>query len=135
MSEILELCKKKGLRSSEQRTAIAEVLLESSDHPDTQEIHQRAQLKDASISIATVYRTMKLFKELGVVTEHNFGDGRARYEEISNAHHDHLIDINSGKIIEFQNEEIEALQKEIAKKLGFELVDHKLELYGIPLKK
>ena len=135
MSNIIKLCEEKGIRMTEQRTAVAKVLSESSDHPDTEEIYRRAYEKDKSTSIATVYRTMRIFKESGIVTEHDFGDGKARYEELPDEHHDHLVDIKTGKVIEFQNEEIERLQEEIAKKLGYKLVDHRLELYAVPLDK
>ena len=135
MSNIIKLCEEKGIRMTEQRTAIARVLSESNDHPDTEEIYRRAYEKDKSTSIATVYRTMRIFKEAGIVTEHDFGDGKARYEELPDEHHDHLVDIKTGKVIEFHNEEIERLQEEIAKKLGYKLVDHRLELYAVPLDK
>ena len=124
-----------GMRMTEQRRVIAQVLTQSDDHPDVEEVHRRAVLKDAGISIATVYRTVRLFEEAGILTRHDFGDGRARYEPTSDAHHDHLIDIQSGQVIEFTNEEIEELQREVARKLGYKLVDHRLELYGVPLEK
>lgn len=116
-----------------QRRVIAQVLSESKDHPDVEMLYQRASAIDTKISIATVYRTLKLFEEAGITQRHDFGDGRARYEEMREEHHDHLIDLKSGKVIEFANEEIEALQKLIANKLGYKLVDHRLELYGMPL--
>lgn len=124
-----------GMRMTEQRRVIARVLAESHDHPDVEELHRRAVLQDAGISIATVYRTVRLFEEANILTRHEFGDGRARYEPVSEGHHDHLIDIQSGKVIEFINDEIEALQAQIAEKLGYRLVDHRLELYGVPIKK
>ena len=117
---------------TDQRTIIAEVLSESKDHPDTEEIYRRAYEKDSSTSIATVYRTMRIFKEAGIVAEHDFGDGKSRYEEIPDEHHDHLINVKTGEVIEFHNAKIEELQEEIAKKLGFKLVDHRLELYAVP---
>lgn len=120
---------------TEQRRVIARVLSNAEDHPDVEEIHRRATEIDANISIATVYRTMRLFEEAGVVERHDFQDGRARYEEATETHHDHLIDLRSGEVIEFVNEEIEALQKRIAEKYGYKLVDHRLELYGVPLDK
>jgi len=124
-----------GMRMTEQRRVIARVLAESDDQPDVEELHRRAVLQDAGISIATVYRTVRLFEEANILTRHEFGDGRARYEPVSEGHHDHLIDIQSGKVIEFINDEIEALQAQIAEKLGYRLVDHRLELYGVPIKK
>ena len=127
--------KEAGMRMTEQRRVIARVLAESDDHPDVEEVHRRAAEQDAGISIATVYRTVRLFEEAGILTRHEFGDGRARYEPVSEGHHDHLIDIQSGQVIEFINEEIERLQQEIAQKLGYRLVDHRLELYGVPIKK
>ena len=116
-----------------QRRTIARVLSESADHPDVEMLYQRAVVADPHISIATVYRTVKLFEEAGITQRHDFGDGRARYEEASDEHHDHLIDVKTGKVIEFSNEAIERLQKEIAQKLGYRLVDHRLELYAVPL--
>lgn len=117
-----------------QRRVIARVLSESDDHPDVEMVHKRAVEIDSRISIATVYRTVRLLEEENILERHDFGDGRARYEEVSETHHDHLIDIESGEVIEFQNERIEQIQKEIAKKLGYRLVDHRLELYGVPKK-
>ena len=117
-----------------QRRIIARALSESHDHPDVELLHKRASKIDPHISIATVYRTVKLFEEAGIIERHDFGDGRSRYEEASDTHHDHLIDIRSGKVIEFRNEEIEAIQEVIAKRLGYRLVDHRLELYAVPLK-
>lgn len=119
---------------TEQRRVIARVLSVAEDHPDVEEIHRRASEIDSRISIATVYRTMRLFEEAGVVERHDFQDGRARYEEASEDHHDHLIDLKSGEVIEFVNEEIERLQERIANELGYKLVEHRLELYGVPLK-
>jgi|TARA_B110000014_G_scaffold156249_1_gene109743 Fur family ferric uptake transcriptional regulator len=133
--QIIQLCHKKGLKITGQRRVIARVLGESDDHPDVEMVHKRATDIDPKISIATVYRTVRLFEEHNILDRHDFGDGRARYEEVSESHHDHLIDIESGKVIEFQNAEIEALQREVAKQLGYRLVDHRLELYGIVAKK
>jgi len=127
------LCKDKGMKMTGQRRTIARVLSEAVDHPDVEELTKRAMAEDANISIATVYRTVRLFEEAGIVERLDFGDGRARYEEASNEHHDHLIDIKSGRVIEFENLEIEALQEKIAREHGFRLVGHKLELYGVPL--
>lgn len=118
-----------------QRKLIARLLSEAHDHPDVEELHRRAQKFDQSLSIATVYRTVRLFEEAGILERHDFRDGRSRYEEVTDDHHDHLIDMRSGKVIEFVNDEIEKLQEEIARRLGYELVDHRLELYGIPLNK
>jgi|TARA_B100000745_G_C20132293_1_gene388012 Fur family ferric uptake transcriptional regulator len=125
-----ELCKKRGVRLTEQRKIIAQVMTSSSDHPDVDELHQRVNKIDSKISIATVYRTVKLFEEAGVVSKHDFKGGKARYEKSPEEHHDHLIDVNSGEIIEFVDEDIELLQKKVADKLGYTLVDHRLELYG-----
>ena len=135
MDRLEKLCVEKGMRMTEQRRVIARVLAGSEDHPDVEEIHRRATEIDANISIATVYRTMRLFEEAGVVERHEFQDGRARYEEATESHHDHLINLRTGAVIEFVNEEIEALQKRIAEQHGFKLVDHRLELYGVPLDK
>ena len=126
-------CVEKGLKMTEQRRVIARVLTESTDHPDVEMLYSRAVKEDAAISIATVYRTVKLFEEAGIIEKHDFGDGRARYEEVTDDHHDHLIDLRSGKVIEFTNEDIEKLQEIVARELGYKLVDHRLELYGIPL--
>lgn len=134
ISSIEAKCAEKGLKMTGQRKVIARVLSESHDHPDVEMLYQRAFAVDPHISIATVYRTVKLFEEAGITQRHDFGDGRARYEEAPENHHDHLIDLKSGKVIEFSNDEIERLQKEIAKKLGYKLVDHRLELYAVPLK-
>jgi Fur family ferric uptake transcriptional regulator len=120
---------------TDQRRVIARVLSDSGDHPDVEALHQRATAIDPRISIATVYRTVRLFEEANILEKHDFGNGRARYEEIPESHHDHLIDIDSGKVMEFRNEEIEALQRAVAEKLGYRLVDHRLELYAVPLKR
>jgi Fur family ferric uptake transcriptional regulator len=128
-----EQCAAKGMRMTEQRRVIAQVIEQSADHPDVEELHRRAAAIDARISLSTVYRTLNLFEEAGLVTKHDFKDGRARFEPIPDEHHDHLIDIRSGKVIEFRNEEIEAIQELIAKRLGYRLVDHRLELYAVPL--
>jgi Fur family ferric uptake transcriptional regulator len=130
---IEEACVEKGMRMTEQRRVIARVLEAASDHPDVEELHRRAAAVDPRISIATVYRTVKLFEDAGVITRHDFGAGRSRYEAIPDEHHDHLIDLRTGNVVEFRNEEIEALQQAIAERLGFRLVDHRLELYGVPL--
>lgn len=126
-------CSEKGLRMTGQRRVIAKVLEEATDHPDVEEMYNRASSIDSNISIATVYRTVKLLEETGIVERHEFRDGRARYEIVPENHHDHLIDLKTGNVIEFENAEIEALQEKIANKLGYKLVDHRLELYGIPL--
>lgn len=130
---IERLCSEKGLKMTGQRRIIARVLSESEDHPDVELLYQRATVVDPKISIATVYRTVRLFEEASILDRHDFGDGRSRYEESSEQHHDHLIDIESGEVIEFTNDEIEALQREVARRLGYKLVDHKLELYAVPL--
>lgn len=130
---IEKLCAEKGLKMTEQRRVIARVLSESDDHPDVEQLHQRATTVDDRISIATVYRTVRLLEESEILTRHDFGDGRARYEEVSDEHHDHLIDIDSGEVIEFTNEAIERLQEEVARELGYRLVDHRLELFGVRL--
>src|SRR5271156_4280434 len=135
ISRIEAKCAEKGLKMTGQRRVIARVLSESHDHPDVELLYQRAAAVDPHISIATVYRTVKLFEEAGITQRHDFGDGRSRYEEASDEHHDHLIDLKTGKVIEFTSDEIERLQKEIAKKLGYKLVDHRLELFAIPLDK
>lgn len=132
-SRIEVLCVEKGLKMTEQRRIIARVLSESSDHPDVEQVYRRATAIDPRISIATVYRTVRLFEEANILERHDFRDGRARYEEIPEQHHDHLIDIHSGRVIEFQNEEIERLQRVVAEQLGYRLVDHRLELYAVPL--
>lgn len=131
---ITERCEAKGLRMTDQRRTIATVLETSDDHPDVEELYGRASGVDPRISIATVYRTVKLFEEAGIIDKLEFGDGRARYEDAERDHHDHLIDMNSGEVIEFVDPEIEALQEKIAEKLGYRLIGHRLELYGVPLK-
>ncbi|MBY6055052.1 transcriptional repressor [Leisingera daeponensis] len=131
---IIARCERKGLRMTGQRRVIAQVLQDSDDHPDVEELYARASAMDAGISIATVYRTVKLFEEAGILERLEFGDGRARYEDAEREHHDHLIDMNSGEVIEFCDPEIEELQERIARKLGYELRGHKLELYGVPRK-
>ena len=130
---IENLCAEKGLKMTEQRRVIARVLSEADDHPDVERVYQRAAKIDRRISLATVYRTVRLFEQANILERHDFGDGRARYEEARNEHHDHLIDITSGDVIEFADNDIERLQSEVARRLGFELVDHRLSLYGIPL--
>ena len=132
-NKIERLCIEKGMKMTEQRRVIARVLSTADDHPDVEEVHRRASARDARISIATVYRTVRLFEEANILERHDFGDGRSRYEEVSTEHHDHLIDIQTGDVIEFQNEEIEALQEKIANAHGMKLVGHRLELYGVPL--
>ena len=132
-SKLEVLCAERGLKMTDQRRVIARVLSDASDHPDVEAVHRRATPIDAIISIATVYRTVRLFEEAGILAKHDFGDGRARYEETPDEHHDHLIDIQSGKVVEFHNDEIEELQRKIAEKAGYRLVGHRLELYGIPL--
>jgi Fur family transcriptional regulator, ferric uptake regulator len=131
--DIEALCAERGLRITDQRRVIARVLSDSTDHPDVEKLHQRAVAIDAGISIATVYRTVRLFEEAGILDRHDFGDGRSRYEAAPEAHHDHMIDVESGKVIEFVDPELEALQRQIAEKLGFRLVDHRMELYGVKL--
>ena len=132
---ILQRCERKGLRMTGQRKIIAQVLENAADHPDVEELYKRTSKIDPTISIATVYRTVKLFDEAGILDKLEFGDGRARYEDAKREHHDHLIDINSGRVIEFMDSDIEKLQEKIAQKLGYRLMGHKLELYGVPLKK
>jgi len=134
MTEIEQKCISKGVKLTGQRKIIAQVMSEANDHPDVDELYKRVTKLDPKISIATVYRTVKLFEEAGILAKHEFKGGKARYEEISESHHDHLIDIKTGEIIEFVNDEIETLQKKVAEKYGYELVDHKLELYGIKKK-
>ena len=129
--DIEQLCADKGLRITEQRKTIARVLGEAEDHPDVETLHARAAAVDPKISIATVYRTVRLFEEAGILERHEFGDGRSRYEAASEEHHDHLIDVESGAVIEFVDEELEMLQRRIAEKLGYRLVDHRMELYGV----
>ena len=141
MSSIEEKCKEKGVRLTDQRKVIAKVMSESKltygskDHPDVDELHKRVSLVDKKISIATVYRTVKLLEESGIIERHDFKEGKSRYEPSTDEHHDHLIDINSGEIIEFVDKDIEKLQNIVAQKLGYKLVDHKLELYGLKIKK
>ncbi len=130
-SRLEQLCIDKGLRMTEQRRIIARVLSDSVDHPDVETVYQRASKIDPGIGLATVYRTLRLFEEANILERHDFGDGRARYEEIPEEHHDHLIDVQTGEVIEFQNEAIEALQRRVAEELGYRLVDHRLELYGV----
>ena len=130
---IEKLCIEKGMRMTEQRRVIARVLSEAEDHPDVEELHRRSHAVDPHISIATVYRTVRLLEESGIITRHDFRDGRSRYEEMRESHHDHLIDLKSGKVIEFVDKEIEELQEAIAKRLGYKLVEHRLELYAVPL--
>lgn len=131
--DLEQLCADKGLRITEQRRIIARVLSESEDHPDVEQLHERASQIDPKISIATVYRTVRLFEDAGILDRHDFGDGRARYEAAPEAHHDHLIDVETGKVVEFVDPELEALQRQIAEKLGYRLVDHRMELYGVRL--
>ncbi len=131
--DIEALCAEKGLRITDQRRVIARVLSEADDHPDVEALHVRAVAIDSGISIATVYRTVRLFEEAGILERHDFGDGRARYEAAAEAHHDHLINVETGEVIEFVDPELEALQKIIAEKLGYRLVDHRMELYGVAL--
>ncbi|MGB7374090.1 Fur family transcriptional regulator [Pontixanthobacter sp.] len=131
--DLEQLCAERGLRITEQRRVIARVLSESDDHPDVELLHERASAIDTKISIATVYRTVRLFEEAGILDRHDFGDGRARYEAAPEAHHDHLIDVESGDVVEFVDPELEALQKVIAAKLGYRLVDHRMELYGVKI--
>ena len=126
-------CVAKGMRMTEQRRIIARVLADSADHPDVEELYRRCAVVDQHISISTVYRTVKLFEDAGIISRHDFREGRARYEQIPEAHHDHLINLRSGEVIQFQSEEIERLQREVARKLGYRLVDHRLELYAVPL--
>jgi Fur family transcriptional regulator, ferric uptake regulator len=130
---IEKLCAEKNMRMTEQRRVIARILSVASDHPDVEELHRRAHAVDPHISIATVYRTVRLFEEAGIIDRHDFRDGRSRYEEHTESHHDHLIDMKTGKVVEFVDDEIEALQEAIARKLGYRLVDHRLELYGMPI--
>ncbi|MES0810313.1 Fur family transcriptional regulator [Roseibium sp. SCPC15] len=133
-SSLADMCIAKGMRMTEQRRVIASVIEQASEeHPDVEELYRRSVAIDPGISISTVYRTVKLFEDAGMIERHDFRDGRSRYETVPDEHHDHLIDLRSGRVIEFRNEEIEALQEFIAKKLGYKLVDHRLELYGVPL--
>lgn len=135
MIDIEALCQEKGLRITEQRRVIARVLSESRDHPDVEELYRRASAVDKGISIATVYRTVRLFEEAGILERHDFRDGRSRYEPTPDEHHDHLIDIESGDVVEFHDAQLEEMKNLIAERLGFRLVDHRLELYGVPLRK
>lgn len=132
--DIEQLCVDKGMRMTDQRRVIAKVLSTSDDHPDVEEVYARSTKVDPKISIATVYRTVRLFEEAGILERHDFRDGRSRYETVSDDHHDHLINLETGEVVEFHNDEIEELQAKIAEKLGFKLVDHRMELYGIPVK-
>ena len=132
-SRIEQLCIDKKMKMTGQRRIIAHVLSEASDHPDVEEVHRRSAEVDSRISIATVYRTVRMFEEAGILEKHDFGDGRSRYEEATDEHHDHLIDVNTGHVIEFQSVAIEDLQEEIAKRYGFRLIGHRLELYGVPI--
>lgn len=133
MDRIEKLCVDKGMRMTDQRRVVAQVLSVAKDHPDVEELYRRAHHVDPHISIATVYRTVRLFEESGIIERHDFRDGRSRYEEAPDVHHDHLIDMRTGKVIEFVDDDIEKLQAAIAKRLGFKLVDHRLELYGVPI--
>lgn len=133
MDRLESLCIEKGMRMTEQRRVIARVLSAADDHPDVEELYRRASEVDSNISIATVYRTVRLFEEAGILERHDFRDGRSRYEPATDDHHDHLINVHTGEVIEFNNDEIERLQEIVARELGFELVDHRLELYGVPL--
>jgi len=132
ISRLEQLCLDKGLKMTEQRRIIARVLSDSADHPDVEEVYRRATKIDSHISIATVYRTVRLFEEANILARHDFGDGRSRYEEMPSDHHDHLIDLQSGHVVEFRNEQIEKLQEMIARELGYDLVGHRLELYAVP---
>ena len=134
MTSLLDKCNKLGLKLTEQRKVIVQVLAESKDHPDVELVYKRASEIDNNIGIATVYRTIRLFEENNIIQRHEFREGKFRYEEVRDEHHDHLIDVRSGKVVEFQNDAIEELQKRVAKELGYELVDHRLELYGVPIK-
>ncbi len=133
IASLEDLCAAKGMRMTEQRRVIARVIEAAQDHPDVEELYRRAADVDPNVSISTVYRTVKLFEDAGIIERHEFRDGRARYEPVPDEHHDHLIDLRSGRVIEFRDEEIEALQEAIARKLGYRLVDHRLELYAVPL--
>jgi len=134
MNNIEKACLDKGMRMTDQRRTIAATIASSDDHPDVEELHRRAVKVDSNISIATVYRTVKLFEDAGILERHDFREGRSRYEPVTEEHHDHLIDMNSGEVIEFRNQKIEDLQRAVAKKLGYELVDHRLELYAVKIK-
>ncbi|OYX01581.1 MAG: transcriptional repressor [Rhizobiales bacterium 32-66-8] len=133
MTPIEEACHAKGMRMTDQRRVIARVLTAAEDHPDVEELYRRATAIDDKISISTVYRTVKMFEDAGIIARHEFGDGRSRYEPVPDQHHDHLIDLHSGKVIEFRSEDIELLQEEIARRLGYRIVGHRLELYVVPL--
>lgn len=133
--DIESLCLEKGMRMTDQRRVIAKVLTDSDDHPDVEEVYRRSTVVDSGISIATVYRTVRLFEEAGILERHDFRDGRSRYEPATDDHHDHLINVETGEVLEFHSDEIEKLQEEIAKRLGFKLVDHRMELYGVPIDK
>ena len=135
MSKIEDKCKQRGVRLTDQRRLIAKVMSQSSDHPDVDELHKKISKIDERVSVATVYRTVKLFEESGIIDKHDFKGGKARYEQSPDIHHDHLIDVNTGEIVEFVDEEIEKLQNKVAEKLGYKLVDHRLELYGTKTKK
>ena len=132
-SRLEDLCNERGLRMTDQRRVVARVLSDAEDHPDVEQVYRRAIAFDPKISIAIVYRTVRLFEEVGILARHDFGDGRARYEEVPQEHHDHLIDTTSDEVIEFHNEEIERLQEKIARELGYRLIGHRLELYAVPL--
>jgi Fur family ferric uptake transcriptional regulator len=132
LDRIEKLCIEKGMRMTDQRRVVARVLSQAHDHPDVEELYRRSQTVDPHISIATVYRTVRLFEEAGIIERHDFRDGRSRYEEAPDVHHDHLIDMKTGQVIEFADPEIEALQAAIARRLGYKLIDHRLELYGVP---
>ncbi len=134
-SRLEQLCLEKGLKMTDQRRIIARVLSDAHDHPDVEQVYRRATALDPHISIATVYRTVRLFEEASILERHDFGDGRSRYEESPQEHHDHLIDVESGRVIEFKEEEIEALQRRVAERLGYRLVGHRLELYAVPARK
>ncbi|MFD0985633.1 Fur family transcriptional regulator [Methyloligella solikamskensis] len=134
-TRIERLCAENGLRMTDQRRVIARVLSNADDHPDVEEVHRRAHAQDQRISLSTVYRTVRRLEEAGILERHDFGDGRARYEPAHHAHHDHLIDVNTGQVIEFRNEQIERLQERVAEELGYRLTGHRLELFGMPLKK
>ena len=133
-SRLERLCADQGMRMTGQRRIIAQVLSEAEDHPDVEEVHRRAAARDSRISLSTVYRTVRLFEEKGILERHDFGDGRARYEEAGHGHHDHLINVKTGEVIEFRNEQIERLQESVARELGFRLIGHRLELFGTPVK-
>lgn len=134
-SRLERLCGERGMRMTGQRRVIARVLSDAEDHPDVEEVYRRASAVDPRISLSTVYRTVRLFQEKGILERHAFGQGRARYEQVGGVHHDHLIDVDSGRVIEFRSEEIEKLQERIARELGYRLLDHRLELYGVALDK